>query len=337
MTRAGAPVLAELSPVTDFREACCRFASLASQCVPLVPDAPRSQYEQSECTRGGYCNFMHIKPVSRELKFGHCMIACHRSSPVGPRLPIGAPATVASSGSAIVATETNASASAAPAGTHVPLTSWQYLICIQGWQWTAILGMLDAATPSFRFMSECKRKMGNHNKFSEAKVTVTTVRGDRVFGQARTRMLPAGHEVAILLIHAQVVDGRQSRKGSHVSIAAANAHHCGPDLCAEKVRSGTRDVLECACNACSICASDACTPWHVSPMPVDRCQIKSFLFCTLRHGSSPDIAHTDLTLQREAQQQHATPAARQAPVAQAAARRVGPASVAGARVAGGRT
>ena len=40
--------MAELSPVTDFREACCR------------------QYEQSECTRGGFCNFMHIRPVSKE-------------------------------------------------------------------------------------------------------------------------------------------------------------------------------------------------------------------------------------------------------------------------------
>jgi splicing factor U2AF subunit len=46
---AGRPVVAELSPVTDFREACCR------------------QYEQSECTRGGFCNFMHIRPVRFEL------------------------------------------------------------------------------------------------------------------------------------------------------------------------------------------------------------------------------------------------------------------------------
>jgi len=22
----------------------------------------------SECTRGGFCNFMHLKPISRELK-----------------------------------------------------------------------------------------------------------------------------------------------------------------------------------------------------------------------------------------------------------------------------
>lgn len=46
----GRPVNAELSPVTDFREACCR------------------QYEMGECTRGGFCNFMHLKPISRELR-----------------------------------------------------------------------------------------------------------------------------------------------------------------------------------------------------------------------------------------------------------------------------
>lgn len=47
---AGKPLFAELSPVTDFREACCR------------------QYENNECTRGGHCNFMHIKYPTRDLK-----------------------------------------------------------------------------------------------------------------------------------------------------------------------------------------------------------------------------------------------------------------------------
>ncbi|KAJ3089214.1 hypothetical protein HK102_006916 [Quaeritorhiza haematococci] len=47
---AGRPLYAELSPVTDFKEACCR------------------QYENSECTRGGLCNFMHLKNVSRKVK-----------------------------------------------------------------------------------------------------------------------------------------------------------------------------------------------------------------------------------------------------------------------------
>ncbi|EDV19476.1 uncharacterized protein TRIADDRAFT_33482 [Trichoplax adhaerens] len=46
----GNPIFAELSPVTDFREACCR------------------QYEMGECTRGGFCNFMHLKPISRSLR-----------------------------------------------------------------------------------------------------------------------------------------------------------------------------------------------------------------------------------------------------------------------------
>jgi splicing factor U2AF subunit len=46
----GMPVYAELSPVTDFREACCR------------------QYEMGDCGKGGFCNFMHLKPISRELR-----------------------------------------------------------------------------------------------------------------------------------------------------------------------------------------------------------------------------------------------------------------------------
>jgi len=46
----GRPIHAELTPVTDFREACCR------------------QYETGECTRSGFCNFMHLKPISRKLR-----------------------------------------------------------------------------------------------------------------------------------------------------------------------------------------------------------------------------------------------------------------------------
>ena len=33
--------------MTDFREATCR------------------QYEENTCTRGGYCNFMHLRPISK--------------------------------------------------------------------------------------------------------------------------------------------------------------------------------------------------------------------------------------------------------------------------------
>uniref|UniRef100_A0A3B3CKH8 U2 small nuclear RNA auxiliary factor 1 n=1 Tax=Oryzias melastigma TaxID=30732 RepID=A0A3B3CKH8_ORYME len=46
----GQPIHAELSPVTDFREACCH------------------QYETGGCTRGGFCNFMHLKPISHDLR-----------------------------------------------------------------------------------------------------------------------------------------------------------------------------------------------------------------------------------------------------------------------------
>jgi len=46
---AGRPLYAELSPVTDFREACCR------------------QNENGECNRGGYCNFMHLRIASKDL------------------------------------------------------------------------------------------------------------------------------------------------------------------------------------------------------------------------------------------------------------------------------
>jgi splicing factor U2AF subunit len=45
------PLFAELSPVTDFREACCR------------------QHETNDCQRGGFCNFMHVrKPHARLLR-----------------------------------------------------------------------------------------------------------------------------------------------------------------------------------------------------------------------------------------------------------------------------
>eukprot|EP00922_Rhytidocystis_sp_ex-Travisia-forbesii_P060820 GHVS01090226.1.p1 GENE.GHVS01090226.1~~GHVS01090226.1.p1 ORF type:complete len:228 (-),score=17.67 GHVS01090226.1:710-1393(-) len=47
---AGRLIQAEYSPVTDFREARCR------------------QFVDGQCTRGGYCNFMHMKHVPRSLK-----------------------------------------------------------------------------------------------------------------------------------------------------------------------------------------------------------------------------------------------------------------------------
>ncbi|KVH99924.1 splicing factor U2af small subunit B-like [Cynara cardunculus var. scolymus] len=47
---AGRPIIVDFSPVTDFREATCR------------------QYEENVCNRGGYCNFMHLKKISKELR-----------------------------------------------------------------------------------------------------------------------------------------------------------------------------------------------------------------------------------------------------------------------------
>jgi splicing factor U2AF subunit len=61
----GRPIMAEFSPVTDFREATCR------------------QYEENTCTRGGYCNFMHLKPISPKLRkklFGRRSKSKQRSS-----------------------------------------------------------------------------------------------------------------------------------------------------------------------------------------------------------------------------------------------------------------
>lgn len=43
----GRIIIAETSPVTDFREATCR------------------QFQDNTCTRGGYCNFMHLKSIKR--------------------------------------------------------------------------------------------------------------------------------------------------------------------------------------------------------------------------------------------------------------------------------
>lgn len=43
------PLFAELSPVTDFREACCR------------------QHETDACERGGFCNFMHVRRPNKRL------------------------------------------------------------------------------------------------------------------------------------------------------------------------------------------------------------------------------------------------------------------------------
>ena len=46
----GRPVMGELSPVTDFQESTCR------------------KFECARCPRGGQCNFMHLKAVSRATR-----------------------------------------------------------------------------------------------------------------------------------------------------------------------------------------------------------------------------------------------------------------------------
>eukprot|EP00184_Porphyridium_aerugineum_P000010 CAMPEP_0184706270 /NCGR_PEP_ID=MMETSP0313-20130426/36671_1 /TAXON_ID=2792 /ORGANISM="Porphyridium aerugineum, Strain SAG 1380-2" /LENGTH=363 /DNA_ID=CAMNT_0027167819 /DNA_START=121 /DNA_END=1212 /DNA_ORIENTATION=- len=47
---AGRPVVAELCPVTEFRDARCR------------------PYEKNRCDRGDFCNFMHVNNISRALE-----------------------------------------------------------------------------------------------------------------------------------------------------------------------------------------------------------------------------------------------------------------------------
>ena len=46
----GRQLRVEYCPVTDFREARCR------------------QYDEGTCSRGPYCNFMHVKEPSRDLR-----------------------------------------------------------------------------------------------------------------------------------------------------------------------------------------------------------------------------------------------------------------------------
>lgn len=72
----GRPVYAELSPVTDFREACCRqyemgyvtyqhfLLKILLKIVKIIINFLLFR----ECTRSGFCNFMHLKPISRDLR-----------------------------------------------------------------------------------------------------------------------------------------------------------------------------------------------------------------------------------------------------------------------------
>lgn len=81
------PIHCELSPVTDFREACCRQYEmgwvvayvgnyLSGPALDLLYNCHIYKCMNNlfifvvfrECTRGGFCNFMHLKPISRELR-----------------------------------------------------------------------------------------------------------------------------------------------------------------------------------------------------------------------------------------------------------------------------
>nr|XP_048332549.1 splicing factor U2af small subunit B-like isoform X2 [Ziziphus jujuba var. spinosa] len=66
----GRPIIADFSPVTDFREATCR------------------QFEENNCNRGGYCNFMHVKLIGRDLRrklYGRYRGSRSRSRSLSPR------------------------------------------------------------------------------------------------------------------------------------------------------------------------------------------------------------------------------------------------------------
>jgi splicing factor U2AF subunit len=58
---------AELSPVTDFREGNKLIITILLYFTNTLIACCR-QYENGECTRGGFCNFMHLKHPSREFR-----------------------------------------------------------------------------------------------------------------------------------------------------------------------------------------------------------------------------------------------------------------------------
>ena len=70
---AGRPILVEFSPVTDFREATCR------------------QYEENTCTRGGYCNFMHLRPISKCARAAYMHVSSVTCKPASLMHPLEQP------------------------------------------------------------------------------------------------------------------------------------------------------------------------------------------------------------------------------------------------------
>lgn len=56
--------------MTDFREACCRqyeMGLVSINCLKIIY-FQTNVISHRECTRSGFCNFMHLKPISRELR-----------------------------------------------------------------------------------------------------------------------------------------------------------------------------------------------------------------------------------------------------------------------------
>ena len=66
---AGRPLFVELSPVTDFREACCRQNDIGklSPCFLLHSKLTFNWVTIGDCNRGGFCNFLHRKKPSEKL------------------------------------------------------------------------------------------------------------------------------------------------------------------------------------------------------------------------------------------------------------------------------
>lgn len=58
------------STICKQREPFCPFTTRIPlcHCIPPMPSLILLCSTYSECTRGGFCNFMHLKPISRELR-----------------------------------------------------------------------------------------------------------------------------------------------------------------------------------------------------------------------------------------------------------------------------
>lgn len=67
----GRPIFAELSPVTDFHEASCQYQVFFIQLAFYFNKYDSNFFyllKASDCPRGGFCNFLHLKSISRNLR-----------------------------------------------------------------------------------------------------------------------------------------------------------------------------------------------------------------------------------------------------------------------------